>query len=206
MNRTQSLVLSAALLLLFTTPLAGQNLLTNPDFDSGLGMTDWSAETGTGNLGTDSGSCLLSGALDVASGLTGGGDQYSLVKSTQCIPVDPGTTPELYLSAMYKTNANVWARLYARFSTDATCNGFAAWSATAFNGTSATWEFIRGTISVPGNALALEVYADFNPQVGGIPAFTGSWDRFYVGVEPQLFLDGFEAEGGSACHWSIVSP
>ncbi len=183
--------------------LAAQNLISNPDFDAGLGLTSWVGTTGSWALDPDSGTCLLSDSAAGTSAIAGS-DQFLGMYSQQCVPVDPVATPTLYLGGLYKTPASVWARLYLSFFSDGACTTFASWSEFAFGATSPTWRAILGPVSIPAGVGSVRVWADFNPMVAGLPQYTGSYDRIYLGAVPQLFADGFEAESGSACHWSDI--
>lgn len=202
----RAFVLSAAVLLgALASARAGgaQNLLANPDFDTPDGLSGWSLQTGTWQLGADSGSCTTSGAIDGTSAISGS-SQYFYVIPDQCIAVDPSVTPELYLAAMYRTTANVFARLYLQFFSDGACATPIGWSSSVFGSTSATWNRIGDFLPLNPNAGSVKFHADNNPATVGEPQFTAQWDRFYLGVEPQLLLEDFEFEGGSACRWSSV--
>lgn len=180
-----------------------QNLLANGDFDAGAGLDDWTWGPGTLALEPDSGSCLLSDAA-LATSAMAASSHYFAMYSTQCIAVDPLATPTLHLAAMYRTTAPVWARLALQSFTDAGCANFESYYSGAYGSTSATWTAIGGPIALAPTTLSFKVTADFNPMNAGQGPFTGSFDRFYVGVEPQIFVDNFEAESGSACHWSAI--
>ena len=187
----------------FAAPLAAQNLLTDGDFETALGWSEWSWGTGTWQLGADSGTCTLSSAADGTSALVTTDHFLSLI-SSQCIPVDPTVTPVLYLGGMYKTTFTVWARFYLQQFSDAACSNHLAWSGLVFGNTSANWTRIMGPITLDPGTAAVKVWIDFNPQVAGMGGYTASVDRLYLGVEPQIFLDDFEDESGSACHWSVI--
>lgn len=184
---------------------SAQNLLINGDFDSGPGLIDWTWGPGGVVLGADSGSCALSGAADATSGATPSGDFFAMY-SEQCIVVDPAITPALHVAATYRTTAPVYARLFLQSFTDAACATFEGYYFGASGTASAAWTAIGGTVTFGPNTRSFHVTADFNPMAAGTPPFTGSFDDIYVGVAPQVFLDGFEAESGSACPWSAVVP
>lgn len=183
--------------------LRAQNLLSNPDFDAPDGLSGWILHTGTWQLGADSGSCTTSGTIDGTSAISGS-SHYFYVVPDQCIAVDPSATPELYLAAMYRTTANVFARLYLQFFSDGACATPIGWSSSVFGSTSANWNRIGDFLPLNPNAGSVSFHADNNPETVGEPQFTVQWDRFYLGVEPQLLLEDFEFEGGSACRWSSV--
>lgn len=195
---------AAQLLCLPSGPARAQNLLTNPDFDGPGGLDLWAVETGSMVLGADSGSCTTSGAIDATSGLSGGGDQYFWIISQPCILVDPVANPVLQLAAMYRTTATVYSRIYLQMFLDTTCSTPIGFSSSVFGGTAADWSRIAGAVTIDSAALSVLVFADTLPQTSGGPAFTVQWDRFYLGVVPEIFRDGFEFESGSACHWSPV--
>ncbi len=181
-----------------------QNLLTNPDFDAPEGLADWQLQSGSLQLGADSGTCATSDAVDATSAPSGGGSQYFHMTSLQCIPVDPLATPELHLAGMYKATANVYARIYLQVFSDAGCSTPIGFSATVFGGTSVAWNRIADVVAIDANAASVVVNVDGNPANFGEPQFTMEWDRFYLGAAPEIFLDDFEFESGSACHWSAV--
>lgn len=202
----RALVLCAAVLLaVLAAPRPGgaQNLLANPDFDTPDGLSGWILQAGTWQSGADSGSCTTSGAIDGTSAISGS-SQYFYVVPDQCIAVDPSATPELYLAAMYRTTANVFARLYLQFFSDGACATPIGWSSSVFGSTSANWNRIGDFLPLNPNAGSVSFHADNNPANVDEPQFTVQWDRFYLGVEPQLLLEDFEFEGGSACRWSSV--
>lgn len=182
---------------------AAQNLLNNGSFDSVPGLSDWTSGPGTLALGPDSGSCLLSGAAEATSGATPSGEFFAMY-STQCVAVDPSATPTLHLGAMYRTTAPVYARLFLQSFTDAACASFEGYYTVAFGTSSATWTQIGSAVTFGPNTRSFYVTADFNPVASGSPPFTGTFDRFYLGLEPRIFVDDFEAEAGSACNWSAV--
>lgn len=201
-----ALVASSLLLAVFLSVCAAQaqNLLSNPDFDAPANLDSWVANTGSALLGADSGSCATSGSADASSGLSGGGNQYFWMTSGQCIVVDPLATPQLHLAAMYRTSADIYSRLYLQYFSDANCGTSIGFSSTVVGATSPAWTRIAGPVAIDANAASIVVHADNLIAVSGGPAFAVQWDRFYLGVIPEIFLDDFEFESGSACHWSAV--
>lgn len=202
-GRIVPLLLVTAAALATAGGAGAQNLLPNPDFDAPDGLAGWQLQTGLMALGADSGSCATSGAVDATSGISGG-SQFFYMSSLECIPVDPVSTPTLHLAAMYQTTADIYPRLYLQFFSDSGCATPIGFSAFAFAGTSAAWNGIAGTVAIDANASSVQLHVDGNPANAGEPQFTMRWDRFYVGVEPQILLDGFEFESGSSCHWAPV--
>ncbi len=199
-----SLMLLAAVVVGATAqPALAQNLLPNADFDSGLGLSDWQNAVGSAVVGPDSGSCVLSGAVDGESAASGGGSQFFHMIS-DCLALDGSAHPVAHLGGMYKTTANVWARLYLSQYDAADCNSAATFTSQIFGGTSAAWTRLSGPVALSANTVAVRFEADFNPAVAGIPQFLASWDRFYLGITPEIFVDDFEFESGSACHWSSI--
>lgn len=206
MHRTSKLRLCLFLLTATATVaprVSAQNLLSNGDFDSGAGLTDWTWGPGGAVVGVDSGSCALSGSADASSGATPSG-QFFAMYSTQCVAVDPIATPTLHVGALYRTTAPVFARLHLQSFTDSACATFEGYYFAAAAPSSASWTGLGGTVTFGPNTHSFVVAADFNPTAAGAQPFTGSFDRFYVGELPQIFVDGFEPESGSACHWSAV--
>lgn len=182
---------------------SAQNLLANGDFSAASGLADWTWGPGGVVHGADSGSCALSGAADASSGATPS-NQFFAMYSTQCIEVDPVVTPTMHVAATYRTTAPVYARLHLQSFTDSACATFEGYYFGASGPTSAAWTAIGGTVTFGANTRSFVVAADFNPVAAGTPPFTGSFDNIYVGVAPQVFVDGFEAESGSACPWSNI--
>ncbi|MEO8195653.1 MAG: hypothetical protein ABI689_02910 [Thermoanaerobaculia bacterium] len=191
-------------LLALTVGAAGaQNLLMNPDFDDGL--TGWQVTFGgTWSAQPDSGGCTLSSAAGGDSTASGGGDPIMGLVTEQCIAIDSVATPSLYLGAMYQSTADIYARFYLELFSDAACNTHSSWSAQAFGGTSAAWNRVMSAIAIEPAASSLRVWVDIIPATSGAPPFAAAIDRLYLGVEPQLFLDGFEPESGTTCYWSSV--
>ncbi len=185
-------------------PAQAQNLLTNPDFDGPGGLDLWAVQTGSMVLGADSGSCTTSGAIDASSGLSGGGDQVFWITSLPCILVDPVATPVIQLAAMYKTTATIYSRIYLQMFSDTTCSTPVGFSSFVFGGTAPSWSRIAGGVAIDSATMSVLFFAESYPQTAGAPAFTVQWDRFYMGVLPEIFLDDFEFESGSSCRWSAV--
>jgi len=185
-------------------PARAQNLLTNPDFDGPGGLDSWGVQTGSMVLGADSGSCATSGAIDATSGLSGGGDQGFWITSLQCIVVDPVTTPVMQLAGMYKTTDSVYNRIYLQLFSDTSCSTPTGYSSFVFGGPAAAWNRIAGAVAIDSPTTSVRVFVETFLQTSGGPAFTVQWDRFYFGVVPEIFLDDFEFESASSCHWSNV--
>ncbi|MBZ0089771.1 MAG: hypothetical protein K8H90_05260 [Thermoanaerobaculia bacterium] len=187
------------------TAAPAQNLLTsNPDFDAGLGLSDWAISTGAWATGPDSGSCALSDSAAGTSGLSGGGSQALAINSDQCVPIDPAVTPTLYLGALFSTPAHVYARLYLTQYSDGACQTHSGFSATLFAEGPSGWSRLLDAVAIPGNVHSVRLSSDFNAVEAGEPQYTGSFDRFYLGAAALLFADDFETESGSACHWSAI--
>lgn len=183
-----------------SVPVSADNWLTNPDFAVELGLSGWNTSTGTFSLGPDSASCALSDSAQALAGNVNG-NYFIQWYSTQCIPVDPTSTPILWLGAMVTSSAEVYARLYLSAFSDAECatpNGFSDF---AFTTSSPTWSSILDPVTVPVGAASVRLSVDMIPPVNGLPQYTGAFDRFYLGTVPVVFADGFEAEG-SVCAWS----
>lgn len=180
-------------------PAAAQNLIENPEFDTG--SAGWQIQTGTLEMVPDSGGCLLSQAIEGASASTGSIQYFSFASET-CVTVDGSVVDRLEAGGMYRTEAGVWARLYLQLFTDAGCQAHFGWSAVVAGGTAPAWERISGPIALSPETRSVRLHADNNPMAAGEPPFTVEWDRLYLGPVPELFLDGFETEAGSTCRWS----
>lgn len=180
-----------------------QNLLTNPDFDSPAGLDGWTTHNGSTVLGADSGSCATSGVGDGLSAISGG-NEYFWMGSQQCILVDPMVHPELFVAAMYRTTGSVFARIYLQRFSDTDCATGIGFTGMVAGSTSPDWTRIAGSLAIASDTVAVQLMADNNVAVGGAPQFTVQWDRFYLGLTPEIFVDDFEFEGGSACHWLPV--
>lgn len=203
--RSVSYLLIGALAL--AVPASAQNLLVNAEFDLADGLDSWGALVGTWDLTTDSGGCGDSEAA-AGSSVLFGSNQYLWFES-ECHAVNPVATPTLHLGALYRTTAQVFTRLHLHFFSDGAC---AVEHATdpysvppVFAGTSATWRHLLGALPVVTGAGSLRVSIDFNPMVSGLSPFVADLDRIYLGVQPQILLDGFETNGGSTCRWSTAS-
>lgn len=182
-------------------PAAAQNLLENPEFDAG--SAGWQLQTGTLELVADSGGCVLSHAVRGASAWTGSMQYFSFSSGT-CVAVDGSVVDRLEAGGMYRTDADVWARLYLQLFSDDGCQQHLGWSAVVAGGTAPTWERISGPIALSPETRSVRLHVDDNPMVADAPAFTVDWDRLYLGSVPELFVDGFEVESGSACRWSSL--
>jgi hypothetical protein len=182
---------------------SAQNLLINPDFAVGVGFSGWNFSTGTFSLGPDSTSCSLSNSAEALAGNVNG-NYFVQLYSTQCIPVDPSSTPILWLGAMVSSSVEVYARLYLSAFSDADCETHATFSDFAYTTSSPTWSSILDPVTVPAGAASVRLGADLIPPINGMPQYTGAFDQFYVGTVPLVFADGFEAEG-SVCSWSSAA-
>ena len=180
-------------------PAAAQNLLENPELDAGT--AGWQQQTGGLDLIADSGGCLSSQAIEATSAWTGS-IEYVHFTSATCVAVDGSVVDRLEVGGMYRTEANVWARLYLQLFTDDACQQHFGWSAVVAGGTAPAWERISGPIALPAETRSVRFHVDDNPTVAGEPPFTVEWDRLYLGFVPELFVDGFETDAGSACRWS----
>lgn len=181
-------------------PSNAQNLLINPDFAAGVGLSGWNFSVGTFSLGPDSTSCLLSDSAQALAGNVNG-SYYVQLYSTQCVPVDPTSTPILWLGAMVTSSEEVYARVYLSAFSDEDCATPTTFSDFAFTTSSSAWTSILDPVMVPVGAASVRLMADMIPPVNGLPQYTGAFDQFYLGTVPLVFADGFEAEG-SACSWS----
>ena len=123
--------------------------------------------------------------------------------STQCLPIDAGTTPTLWLGGMAASNAEVFARLYLTVFSDAGCNTPTGFTDFAFITSSTAWQPILGAVAIPAGTFAVRMNADAVPSTAGLPQFTTAFDNLYVGTEPLVFADGFEI-AGSTCAWSTT--
>ncbi|MFN7942814.1 MAG: hypothetical protein U0X73_14595 [Thermoanaerobaculia bacterium] len=203
--RPMTALRAALLLLLGSSSLAiGQNLLTNSDFDAGLGLSSWIDHTGTWVLGSDATGCALSDAADGTSEMAAS-MQYLAIYSQECIDVDPVATPALYLGGLYKSAGAGYARLYLQYFAAAGCVGPTGWSDWVYGGDSPAWAPLLGAVAIPAGVAAVRVWGDFVPLTASAPQFTGAYDRLYLGATPLLFADDFEFGGGSACRWSSVA-
>jgi hypothetical protein len=182
-------------------PAAAQNLIENPEFDAG--SAGWQVQTGTLELVADSGGCLLSQAIEAASASTGSIEYIDLTSDT-CVAVDGSVVDRLEAGGMYRTGAAVWARLYLQLFTDDACLQHLGWSAVVAGGTAPVWERISGPITLTPETRSVRLHVGNNPMVADEPPYTVEWDRLYLGAVPELFVDGFEVDSGSACRWSSL--
>lgn len=180
-------------------PVAAQNLIENPEFDAG--SSGWQTQTGGLGLIADSGGCLLSQAVEATSAWTGA-LEYTHFSSATCVQVDGSVVDRIEVGGMYRTEAGVWAKLYLQLFTDDACQQHLGWSAVVAGGTAPAWDRISGPIELPAETRSVQLHVDSNPMVAGEPPYTVEWDRLYLGFAPELFVDGFETDAGSACRWS----
>jgi hypothetical protein len=196
--------------LLLTITVAGnalfaQNLLDNGEFDLNAGLSGWQSSLGSMALVEDSGGCASSDALLGSSAPAGGGLQAFSIVSQQCLPFNGSVHSEVSLGAMYRTTASIWTRLDLAYFSSEDCTGASSFSESVFGSTSATWQRIAGTVAVPATVRSLQLFVSTTPMTTAEPAYTVEWDRIYLGLEPELLVDGFELEGGSTCRWSTAS-
>jgi hypothetical protein len=184
-------------------PASADNWLNNPDFAVGLGLSGWNSSTGTFSLGPDSTGCSLSDSAQALAGNVNG-NYFVQWYSTQCIPVDPTSTPTLWLGAMVTSSVEVYARLYLSAFSDTDCATPDGFSDFAFTTSTPSWSSILDPVTVPVGAASVRLTVDMIPPVNGLPQYTGAFDRFYLGTVPVVFADGFEAEG-SVCAWSSAA-
>jgi hypothetical protein len=185
--------------------LGAQNLLGNPSFDQPEQLAPWvnGVVGASWSFGADFGSCTQSGSAQGTSVAVSTSQALRLYDPT-CIVLDGSTTSSIWLAGRQRTEANVWSRFYLQLFSDSACTVFTFWSAEAFASGSPTWAFHLGEVAIPENTGSALFWLDFNPKVLGLSQFTAAVDELYLGSEPLLFADGFEADSGSPCRWSVV--
>jgi len=181
----------------FAAPAAGQNLISNGDFNVGVnseGWTVWYASS-TGNGSFDADLCIGSGTLYAARG---GLTSVEMHADGDCIPVEQGET--LYPSVRYNTQATNFRIWMDRFW-DSSCDQLRV-SSTYPNGFGPTsgWASAAQPFLIGANTGAVKLFfiADSNAP------FTVEIDRVYIGRSPRIFAD--DLEGVSSCRWSQVAP
>jgi len=204
MNR-QLVVLFLAAALFSGRALVAQNLLGNGEFDLPDGTTDWQNTIGSMQLVEDSGSCTTSDAVLGTSAPAGGGVQFFTLYSDQCIPIDGSVHSGVSVGAMYRTSASVWARIDLQLFDSSDCTGGSSFPNPVFGTTSADWTRISGDLPLFESTRSVQLQVSNNPTTAGVPQFTVEWDRIYLGLAPELLVDGFEIEEGSTCRWSAAA-
>lgn len=180
----------------FTTPLAGQNLIGNGDFDVGVNSQGWVVyyASSTGNGAFDADLCIGSGTLYA----TRGGLSSVEMHADDCIPVTQGE--RLYPEVQYNTPAThfrIWLNLYW----DSSCSQLRA-SSTYPDGFGPTsgWAAAAQSFLIGADTGAVKLFF----TADGSDPFTAEIDRVYIGRSPRIFAD--DLEGMSSCRWSQVLP
>ena len=160
------------LFLALTTPGFGQNLLTNPDFDDALGLGLWSTSvTGSWVLAADSRGLRAVERRGGDLGHSRGGSQYLAIFDEQCIPVDPGATPTLFVGATLPDDGRgLGASSTSSSSRTAPARTHLGWSSTVVEGPRRPGNRCSAGSRFRRTPWLPRVWIDFNPQSAGYPA------------------------------------
>ncbi len=195
-ERLRKVVVALAVAGPLASPLAGQNLIGNADFDVGVNSQGWTVRyaSSTGNGSFDADLCIGSGTLLA----TGNAPLRLELHAEDCIPVAQGDT--LYSSVQYNTLATNF-RIWLDQFWDADCSQLRVSST-----------FPDGFGPAAGWALAAQPFT-IGPDTGAVKLFftadasdpfTVEIDRVHFGRAPPIFADDFG--GMSLCRWTEVAP
>ena len=192
----------------FAGRLEAVNALPNGEFDAagqldgwGLGFgqfLNWSGEDSTG--------CVGSGALwGASSPMSVAGDSRRnrfLTWTSVCLQIGPGEP--IHFAMSYRTEATTTRALLYTFSTP-DCSGGPGFYQAAFPAAS-EWSRVAWTKANTLNAQSVSLLIEAWNLVADA-AFEVELDRVYLGLEPEIFLDGFESGyENPACRWNAVAP
>lgn len=188
---------------------AGENVLTNPEFDSPQMEAGWTIYFGSLLDWTpeDSNACPSSGAGRIASSTTDVGTQWAEVG--QCQPIDQAGWTTGYHAAFsyfsYETLGLAYASYF--YYSDTGCGQFGGsylGSEGEAGPTGPGWH--RVAISRPTiPALAQSILVAMGAEAYQLTRMELSVDRAYFGQRPVIFTDDFEVVG-TACRWSAAVP
>ncbi|MEO7794568.1 MAG: hypothetical protein ABIV06_07315 [Thermoanaerobaculia bacterium] len=178
-------------------PLAGQNLISNGDFNVGVNSEGWIVHyaSSTGNGSFDADLCIGSGTLFATRG---GLSSVEMHADGDCIPVAQGET--LYPAVLYNTPATNF-RIWLDQFWDASCSQLRV-SSTYPDGFGPTsgWATAAQPFPIGPDTGAVKLF--FTADASS--PFTVEIDRVYIGRSPRIFAD--DLEGVSSCRWSDVVP
>ncbi len=195
-----------ALALLFAaataTAASAQNLLANPDFDTGI--AGWTPFRGTASwdAATDLDDCLGSGALVGGNpGSFDGAFRIELRDMGTCVEVNPGELWFLTVNLLPDVVASTELGFIAY--TDATCTNGATYAPIAGYGP-LTHQWLQFQLGATIQAGIDSLRADFRFADPAISSYQMVIDRVFLGRDQVLLIDDFEAAG--TCRWSSVAP
>ena len=181
-------------------PAAGQNLLTNSDFNHGQQDASWSLLDGQGLdwLAADRNLCPASGYLHlyVSPILRPELGAYTGYAWSDCIVLPAGVTV-LQMNFDWTDNTSTTAGV-VRFP-DAGCADVPSPSLEVAIGNAGIWNHFESEYDVTGRQ---SVRVEIGFDGADLPSLI--FDRVYVGILPVRFLDDFE--GGATCRWSSHAP
>ncbi len=202
------LLLTLSIVPLVPAPLgAGENVLTNPEFDVTQMEAGWTIYFGSllDWTGEDSNACPGSGAARIASSTTDVGTQWAEVG--QCQPIDAAAwTSGFHASFSYKSYEELSLAFANYFYySDTGCGAFGG-SYLGADGASGPvgpgWHQVEITLpALP--ALAQSVLVAVGAEANQLTRMELSFDRAYFGKRPVIFTDDFEAVE-STCRWTTV--
>lgn len=210
---TTGIALLALGALLPAAGVAGENVLSNPEFDIPLLEAGWTIAF-PGASGTlldwtpeDGNACPGSGAGRIASSTTDVGTQWAEVG--QCQPVDPSTWTTGFHAAFSYFSYETLGLAYTQciYYTDTAC-GLGGGSYLGVDSAQGPigpgWH--RVEISVPAIPLqAQSILVAVGAEAYQPDRMELSFDRAYFGKRAVIFTDDFESVA-STCRWSAASP
>lgn len=200
---------TAAIALQLPGPLlAGENLLSNPEFAAPLLFSGWTIFFGSGLdwTGADSNGCASSGAAQLGSATTDVGTQWAEAGQCQILDNADWTTGAHAAFSYFSFDATL---SYAQFLyyADTACGQFAG----AFLGLNSSegpsgpgWHRVEiAAFGFPAGAHSVLVAV--GAEVSQATPMELLFDRAYFGHLPVVFTDDFETDGG-LCRWSAALP
>lgn len=190
--------------LLAARALAQNTIVANPEFDAGVGISDWfvakSLQISSWSL-DDADDCAGSGSYSALALEQSESASLAIAVPNDCLDVQPDA--QLFLQVTYRSAMPLY--LYLFLYPSAGCQGarFTEDVLTA-HPASAVWTTVESVTTLPvGDPVAsVRFVAVSQDDLGS--SFSTSFDRPYLGLSERIFGDDFDA--GSTCRWSATSP
>lgn len=187
---------------LLAASAGAQNLLANPDLDSGAAA--WVLGQGASLIWTaaDESDCPLSGSVAVMA--TGAGVTFAATNT--CAEL-PGGAAAVSFALRYRGGGGGFTPMVG-FYAGAGCSGtyLGAGGGATLPASPGAWSTAEtADLAVPAGAVSALLIASSS----GMSFFELDVDRAYLGVRPRVFADGFDADTPGplhGCRWSLSAP
>jgi len=176
------------------TTLPAQNLLTNPELDENIDHWYFDTHGGQDWTSDDSDGCPFSGTLEAEALETTPGFWGFSTRPMDQVAVTPGET--VHAAIRFRAPGAFFGRLYLTYcASEFNCGSFSAFL--DFASGSADWVTLEGSDLIPAGIQFVFLTID---ATSATASFEIDVDRAYLGRQPRIFNDSFEAT--TPCRWS----